>query len=1011
MLDFSGPQTTPPPATGHIQTRWYSIVHDAAKMGGLPVSLTFTDSGWQVPGLHWNDRLHHQQFGGFAVRYDPHPQIQCLSTGPVCTVVRIRARYTSPNGRCPESKPEVVYDWFYFHHEPLVLVQGRGRQMSPQLWHEVHFLEMAFATNAFTHWAGGNPPREGTFTAADQSHSFSRWAEVRCEPHAVGLLAAGSVMVYDGRSYGPYVHAHADAAWQSWSSSSWERSAWLYLCNSNNLQESRQRLAESTPGRAGVHLGVEPLRQRMAEQSERLQKARGAQRARAGWQLACLRLLEQQGRYAEALAGSELELPQDWMVVPAGDLRLIFQRHTNGLALLTLADTATGALLVQPNSLPLFEITLRKGTQEIQLRPDAGWGQVTWETARTGNLHHIQWRQAGIPGLEKFVVHLRIRAQPTRHRLTLELEAAGQAEPWSLWTVRFPQLTVEGAGKGTQLLLPYGAGVLKELADPPFSPLHGDYPGGWVSMQMAACYDTQDGAGLYMGFHDPVGSTKRFHAEPRAGNAQAAALSWEIPVPNMGQPANRFQSPGPVVWQLFRGDWFDAALIYRQWVHQEARWFPPMGAEGRTDTPLWMRELCAWGMTGGPPDKCVPEMLAFRAALGLPVGFHWYNWHQIPFDNDYPHYFPAKDGFVAGVRQLQEAGVAVMPYINGRLWDTHDKGINDWQFSTVALPAAAKMQSGEPYLETYGSRETNGQPVRLAVMCPTTKLWQEKVGNLVQKLFGECGVQAVYIDQVAAAAPVLCFDPAHGHPLGGGGWWNELGYWPMLNHLHAAKLPHQILTTECNAEPFLRWFDGYLTWHWQYEGQVPLFPAVYGGAIQMFGRAYRGGPSKDLALRMKAAQQLCWGEQLGWLEPTLAREPQNFAFFTNAVWLRWHLRRYFYAGQMARPPQLVGDIPTVTADWQWSGVWPVSTPALMAGAWHLPAENKLVLLFANVSDSPVPATIQYDLRAAGLTGRRLFRRQWTAQGCTDFESATPTVKATEVFPPGQLWAWEFSINK
>ncbi len=49
--------------------------------------------------------------------------------------------------------------------------------------------------------------------------------------------------------------------------------------------------------------------------------------------------------------------------------------------------------------------------------------------------------------------------------------------------------------------------------------------------------------------------------------------------------------------------------------------------------------------------------------------------------------------------------------------------------------------------------------------------------------------------------------------------------------------PDRMLTTECNAEPFLKWFDGYLTWHWQYDGQVPAFPAIYGGAIQMFGRA------------------------------------------------------------------------------------------------------------------------------------------------------------------------------
>ena len=169
-----------------------------------------------------------------------------------------------------------------------------------------------------------------------------------------------------------------------------------------------------------------------------------------------------------------------------------------------------------------------------------------------------------------------------------------------------------------------------------------------------------------------------------------------------------------------------------------------------------------------------------------------------------------------------------------------------------------------------------------------------------------------------------------------------------------------MLTTECNAEPYTHVFDGYLTWHWQYDGQVPAFPAVYGGALQMFGRAYRGGATKDLALRMKAGQQLVFGEQIGWLSPSVVDEAENFAFFRQVVRLRWQLKRYFYAGQMARPPKLVGEIPRVTADWQWSGHWPVTTDALLAGAWSLPAEKRLVLLFVNVGDQPLTVACNFD---------------------------------------------------
>ena len=78
------------------------------------------------------------------------------------------------------------------------------------------------------------------------------------------------------------------------------------------------------------------------------------------------------------------------------------------------------------------------------------------------------------------------------------------------------------------------------------------------------------------------------------------------------------------------------------------------GPNGRADTPGWMRELSAWTMTGGAPGECVDRVKEFRRYLGLPVGFHWYNWHQIPFDNDYPHYFPPKQGFAEGAADCKQ---------------------------------------------------------------------------------------------------------------------------------------------------------------------------------------------------------------------------------------------------------------------------------------------------------------------------------------------------------------------
>ena len=105
----------------------------------------------------------------------------------------------------------------------------------------------------------------------------------------------------------------------------------------------------------------------------------------------------------------------------------------------------------------------------------------------------------------------------------------------------------------------------------------------------------------------------------------------------------------------------------------------------------------------------------------------------------------------------------------------------------------------------------------------------------------------------------------------------------------------------------------------------------------------------------------------------------------------------------------MGTIPRVTADWQWSGHWPVTTDALMAGAWRLPGEKKLVLLLVNVSDDPVRATLdfdaaRYDLPAGSLVLTRI--------GPTGPEATAPVPRAFQravSAAPRQAWAWEIAV--
>ncbi len=693
----------------------------------------------------------------------------------------------------------------------------------------------------------------------------------------------------------------------------------------------------------------------------------------------------------------------------AGSLSMTLQTLDNGIRVQRLSDVENKQELLAQDSMPLFQLMLRGGKdKKLTLDADAGWRSVS--VRQTYGAVVLTWEDPSEKGLKGFRVIAKAAPDDNAGSWQWSLQTEGLGADWSLWDVAFPQIALRDTAAEGGVLYPGGSGQMKQDLWARNIEESTRYGGGWANMQFMAAFSAerndQPATGLYFGMHDPMGSTKEIVLQTRAAQRDVR-LSFEHHVPDQSVPSNNFALPGKAVWRLFKGDWFDAAQIYRAWVKSEAKWWPQLGAEGRADTPLWMRELCAWAQTAGDPKDVVPKVKEFAKYMDVPVGFHWYCWHQIPFDNDYPHYFPTKEGFTEAVKELQDANVFVMPYINGRLWDTRDKGAEDFEFTRLALPAATKDEGGKPHTESYGSKESDGSKVTLAVMCPTTPLWQKTVKDIVLRLQNECGVKGVYIDQIAAATPVLCMDKTHGHPLGGGSWWNA-GHWALLDSLRQDMAKDRMITTECNGEPFINKFDGYLTWHWQDNGQVPAFPAVYGGAIQMFGRSYGGGTTGDLALRMRAGQQLTFGEQIGWCDPGMAMTPENGPFFRQAVQLRWLLRRYFYEGEMLRPPKLNGDIPTVKADWQWGGEDWVTTSAVLTGAWAIPGEHKTVLIFANVSDAPVTASLDLKRDNYGLGTKTtkitvLHDKTVPPETFTIEKDTTPSLS----IPARSVCAWEF----
>lgn len=142
-----------------------------------------------------------------------------------------------------------------------------------------------------------------------------------------------------------------------------------------------------------------------------------------------------------------------------------------------------------------------------------------------------------------------------------------------------------------------------------------------------------------------------------------------------------------------------------------------------------------------------------------------------------------RDGFDAAREKMQQLGIRVVPYINGRIFDTATETWQKENGFACASKSAPPVASASPALSTYN--ESYGSHAVFAVSCPYTSYWQSKISDTTETLVKTHGVDGVYLDQIAAAGPKNCFDGSHGHTIGGGDYWVR-GYSTMLDECRSA---------------------------------------------------------------------------------------------------------------------------------------------------------------------------------------------------------------------------------
>ncbi|OGO91783.1 MAG: hypothetical protein A2Y17_13580 [Clostridiales bacterium GWF2_38_85] len=640
---------------------------------------------------------------------------------------------------------------------------------------------------------------------------------------------------------------------------------------------------------------------------------------------------------------------KDFRLVTGG-LSVTLSKTGTGISLKSIKDTRNSKkLLSEPRVLFTMKAVVLATNETISADSQTGWNFVDVIKA-SDKLYTII-----LSGNEKLSgVTVTITASLEGNRITWKISLVNDNSEISLTECDYPILSFDSK-TDNMFFSPYGCGEIYSSAKEGGFLSEQNYPSYGASMQYLAFWNEKSRRGIYCGLHDPAPAYKKIHYSRKA-DEKAFTLKIVLPLTNTDIGANSQELYGKCVWELFDGDWYDAALIYRDWVWNEARWmtrYKPL--------PEWMKKNNHWWLLHNMDGFKAEDVAELNKDLGVDSATHIYYWHQIPFDNDYPHYFPLKQEYFDLIQDLKKLGIRTMTYINGRLWDTKDRGMEDWQFSSVAKPYTTKEKDGTMFIEKYNSEEADGSKVELSIMCPSSAVWQEKVKEIVDRLFNEVGVDAVYIDQIAAAKPNLCQDKTHNHPAGGGTWWCD-SYNNLLDHVVRTMPENCTLTTECTADPFMKYMSAYLSWLWVKNSQVPAFPAIYSDYMATFGICYSSFKDNDgVCMRVYFAQSLLYGEQMGWMRPEQYKELPFKGFYKKLVRLRAKLGEYFYDGRMLRPPYLKDNAPrmySTNATEAYGGI--IDYAAVQGGLWQRKRDDKQLLLLINTQECETVTQITTD---------------------------------------------------
>lgn len=614
------------------------------------------------------------------------------------------------------------------------------------------------------------------------------------------------------------------------------------------------------------------------------------------------------------------------------DVRLTVLKMNGNARVLSLYDRVNKRELLNWNN-AFFKLHFIRGNEKKTLTMNDLQNDIDIRDKKNGTVEFtIKHSRSQFPALSG-KSHWKFNGK----RLEYSLEVASKTYAAMLEKVVLPSLNIAVLdAENTYCVVPEAGGLLYENAVQKKVTYNGIYPRMMTSMQCGAVYDKR--SGVYFSPADPLGRVKNYSF--RVDNdGSAIDIDYDVAydAPNK---ANSFKSEAYAAVEVFKGDWYDAGLIYRkELADTKAVWWRQ--TLPNTDTPEWFRNNTLDLLMFHMPD--LDMAVKIREFLGLPFTIqHWYWWERGSGHHLCPLPRPNTE-YVEYAKLMKKHGIRIINYTNGRLWSSKDKRGQGTLFETDGKAAAVKKKDGSVQMEPYGAP--------CAVLCPDNDLYRKYMFEMVTGLVGH-GFSGCFLDQLGAARAILCYSDKHGHRIRDNKSWNVNGhlkaFMPVRQYWRKNSID-AIMMTEDNSEHCVGMIDGLMPWRWMHDHQIPLHAMVYSGRTQYISRDPTG--EEWNAAFVKSAVQVAQGEQIGHFGIVQLCSPSRGVFrryLKRLMHLRTALLEHFNNGLMQREVKFTVPMKKIYTKWGNHGTKTVGTLPVIASAWK--HNNITALILINTTD-------------------------------------------------------------